>query len=249
LFKVAICDDELEVHNLTRSFFEKISERSSFAFDIQSFFSGEELLQHYRDHDRYSFHMLILDIEMNGISGMEAANQICALPDRDVQIIFLTSYPEYMLESFDVQTFQYLLKPVSYKLFEEKILKLYRYITSSTHRFFTIKTENEQVVLRNSDIIAIEKVKHSLTQNKLTVITAHQVYVVTGTLMEYSSKLNHPFIQIHRSVIVNLEHIRKFNFTSVTTSNQQMLPVGRSQVKKLKDAYARYMFVQVGEGG
>ncbi|MFD2878861.1 hypothetical protein ACFTAO_27485 [Paenibacillus rhizoplanae] len=76
----------------------------------------------------------------------------------------MSSYPEYIMDSFDVQTFQYLLKPVPYELFQDKILKLCSYIHSSPNRFFTIKVEDDQVVLRRPDIIAIVKIKHSLAQ-------------------------------------------------------------------------------------
>jgi DNA-binding LytR/AlgR family response regulator len=230
-------------------FFSQLSANTSYTFEVSYFFSGETLLQHYKDHGPYTFHVLILDIELGGMSGMETAKKIRSLPDRDVQIIFLTSYPEYVMDSFDVQPFQYLVKPVSYDLFQTKIMTLCNYIHSSVNHFFTIKTEQEEIVVRTSDVIAIVKVKHTLAQNKLNVITTQQPYMIKGTLLEYSDKLKFPFLLIHRSVIVNLEYVHRFTATTVIMSNNDEFPLGRSQAKHVKDTYARYLVKQFNERG
>ncbi|WP_410515131.1 LytTR family DNA-binding domain-containing protein [Paenibacillus sp. BR2-3] len=240
---MAVCDDEPENHILLKRSFQQLSACTPYIFDVTYFLSGEELLQHYEEHGAHSFHILILDIEMGRVNGIETAKAIRSLPDREVQIIFLTSYPEYMIESFDVQTFHYLIKPVSYELFENKMLKLCSYILSSKWHV-SIKTKDGQIVLRSSDIIAIVKAKHSVAQKQLEVITSQQRYTSIGTLSEYSNKPNYPLLLIHRSVIINMEHIRKFTSSSVIMSNQAEFPIGRSQAKYVKDTFARYMITQ-----
>ncbi|MCM3702180.1 LytTR family DNA-binding domain-containing protein [Paenibacillus macerans] len=249
MFQVAVCDDEIEIRELMHHFFLQLSARMPYTFDIHYFSSGEELLQYYKNQKRYIFHFLILDVEMGGINGIETAQRIRSLPDHDVQIIFLTNYPEYMMESFDVQTFQYLIKPVSYELFEAKMAKLCNYILSSVNRFLTIKVEKEQLVFRYSDIIAIVKIKHALVQNKLKIVTLHRQLITTGTLTEYSRKLTFPFLLIHRSVIINLEHVLKFTATSVIMTNQEHYPLGRSRANCIKEAYAHYMVTKFKERG
>ncbi|PZM66825.1 LytR/AlgR family response regulator transcription factor [Paenibacillus dendritiformis] len=245
MFHGAVCDDELKIHEELQQFFLQFSLNTSYQFHIHYFTSGEKLLQHYKNHGRHTFHFLILDVEMNGISGLETAHHIRALFDRDVHIVFLTSYPEYMMASFDVQAFQYLIKPLPYPFFENKMMKLCNYILTSVNRFQVFKSGSEQIIIRTSDIIAIVKVKHSLVQNKLQVITVRNQYTITGTLLEYIKKLDSPFLLIYRSVIVNMEHIRKFTSTSVIMSNQQHFPIGRTQAKRIKDAYAQYLTGQL----
>jgi len=241
LFKIAVTDDDVEIHKLLKQYFLKLSMDTDYAFEVHYFFSGEGLLRYCGDQSPHCFQALFLDVEMGGMSGLQTAQQIRSQPDRDVIIMFLTSYPEYMMDSFDVQAFHYLIKPLSYELFKTKTLKLCSYILSSVNRFFTIKMDKEQIILRNSDIIAIVKIKHCLVQNKLKIITAQHQYVITGTLLEYSKKLDDLFLLIHRSVIINLEHIRKFTTVSVVMSNQDEFQIGRSQSKSIKDAYAHYM--------
>ena len=65
---------------------------------------------------------------MPGRNGIETAEEIRKIPDRNVIIAFITSYPEYMQDSFDVQASQYLTKPISYELFEQKLEKMLAYI-------------------------------------------------------------------------------------------------------------------------
>jgi two-component SAPR family response regulator len=90
-------------------------------FKLSLFTSGEQLLSHYRDAGD-TFHILILDVEMGGMNGIQTAKEIRNMKFLDVQIMFLTSYPEYMVESFDVITSQYLIKPIQQQVFEEKML-------------------------------------------------------------------------------------------------------------------------------
>lgn len=249
MFQVAVCDDEKEEHDRLDQLFRQFMKSMPYTFHLHFFSSGEDLLQYYTEHGPFPFHFLILDIEMKGISGIETAQKIRSLPDRDVQIMFLTSYPEYMMHSFDVQTFQYLIKPISLELFMIKVVNICHYISTSINNYLTIKSDEEQIVLKTSDIIAIVKVKHSLVKNKIKIITVQHQYLITGTLLEYSDKLERPFMLIHRSVIINLEHIRRFTAGSVIMSNQNIFPIGRSQSKSVKDAFTRNLIAQFKKRG
>jgi len=66
VLQVALCDDDKNVHPQLQAFFFKLSAHLSCQFEIHSFASGEELLQYYKNHGRYVFDILILDIEMGG---------------------------------------------------------------------------------------------------------------------------------------------------------------------------------------
>ncbi|WP_342565124.1 LytTR family DNA-binding domain-containing protein [Paenibacillus sp. FSL R7-0345] len=240
MFRVAICVDELHIYEQLKNHFTRLSSEYSYHYNIQFFKSGEELIHYYIEKGAFAFQILILDIEMDGINGLEVVNKIRFIPDHDVQIMFLSSHPKHVMDSFDVQTFQYLLKPIDYELFKINILKLCSFIQSSTNRYFTIKSEREHLVLRKTDVIAIVKVKHSLKQNKLTVITANQQYIINGTLSKYVNTLDATFMYITRSIIINLEHVRRFTSSSVIMSNNQEFPLSRSQAKKVKDLFTRY---------
>lgn len=105
MFNIAICDDEEQQRERVKTMLLSLSLKTNFDFQISLFTSGEQLLSHYREVGD-TFNILILDVEMGGMNGIQTAKEIRNMKFLDVQIMFLTSYPEYMVESFDVITFQ-----------------------------------------------------------------------------------------------------------------------------------------------
>jgi len=177
---------------------------------------------------------------------MQTAHSIRSLPDRDVQIIFLTSYSQYMLNSFNVQPFQYLIKPVSYERFKTEITKLCDYIQSDIYRYIEIRTNaGGHMLLRAADIIAIVKID----QKHVEIITINQRVVTAATLTHLITQLDASFFQVYRSVIINLTYIHKFTSNMVVMSNQDEYPIGRSQGQGVKTAYARYRMSHFKERG
>ncbi|MBT2290108.1 response regulator transcription factor [Paenibacillus albidus] len=245
MYRVAICDDEDNQRELVKSMLIALSIKANLNFEMEEFNSGEQLVAHY-ERNEPPFHILILDVEMMGINGIQTARRIRGLKHLDEQIIFLTNYPEYMVESFDVMTFQYLIKPIAPPIFEEKIIKLCQYFQTLDKKFMIIKSAYEEVVLKFEDIIAIEAAKSLTIKSKLNFITLNQIYESKGILAEYALALkdNH-FLQIHRSVIINLLHVRKFASGVVLMSGGMELPIGRSKLKEVKDYYTKFMIMKV----
>lgn len=127
LYRIAICDDEVGQIKIISDYLARFSIKTDIEFKIERYTSSNELLKKYYN-EKSPFDILFLDMEMPGRNGIETAEEIRRLPDRNVLISFITSYPEYMQDSFDVQASQYLTKPVSYELFEEKLEKMLDYI-------------------------------------------------------------------------------------------------------------------------
>ncbi|WP_046215590.1 LytR/AlgR family response regulator transcription factor [Paenibacillus wulumuqiensis] len=241
MYRVAICDDSSQQREQVRQLLTALSVRTGVEFIIEEFASGELLLQHY-EQEQPAFHAWILDVEMPGRSGIETARKLREWQHRDEQIIFLTSYPEYMVDSFDVMTFQYLIKPMQSERFDEVILSLCRYWESQEHKLLVIKSGYDELVIRHDDLIAIEAVKSLTLKNKLHFITARDTYESKGILATYAAALKEQnFLQIHRSVIINMRHAKKFAGNQVLMSNGLELPIGRSRVKEVKDACTRFM--------
>lgn len=244
---MAICDDDQQQRELVQQMLLTLSMKTSIDFEMELFEAGEALVSHYQN-DKEPFHILILDIEMNGLNGIQTAQQIRDLKRLDEQIVFLTSYPDYMIESFDVVTFQYLLKPIAVATFEEKILKLFQYFQSLDKRILIIKSDYEEVVLKYDDIISIEAVKSLTMKNKLHVVTLQQTHTTKGIISNYATALKqYHFLQIHRSIIINLLHVKKFAGGMVLMSNEVELPIGRSKVKEVKDVYTKFMITGMYE--
>ncbi|MCM3762706.1 LytTR family DNA-binding domain-containing protein [Alkalihalobacillus oceani] len=244
MFRVAVCDDDERQREHVKQLLLALSVKAGIDFEIELFQSGEQLVAHY-ERGSLPFHILILDVEMGGMNGIAAAQKIRALGHLDEQIIFLTSYPEYMVESFNVITFQYLLKPVAPEVLEEKVGMLCTYLQAMDRKLLVIKSGPEKVVLKYDDIIAIESVKSITVKNKLKFITVHQTIESKGLISKYADTLKSSnFLQIHRAIIINLVHVVKFAGPNVLMSNGERMPIGRSKVKEVKECYTKFMVLK-----
>ncbi len=241
MYRIAVCDDEAPRREEVRGMLTDLSVKSGLDFDTTLFASGEELLAYY-ERGGEPFHIWVLDIEMDGLTGIETARRLREKKRLSEQILFLTSYAEYMLESFDVITFQYLLKPVSPDVFEEKVLKVCRYFAQKEKEILIVKAPEGELVLHQDEIIAIEAAKSLTVKNKLKITTARDVHEARGLISGYAEALKEGrFLQIHRSILINLPHVHHFAGNRVVMSNGMELPIGRSKVKEVKDACTRFM--------
>ncbi|PZD96524.1 DNA-binding response regulator [Paenibacillus sambharensis] len=244
MYRIAVCDDDGQQRERVRQLLLALSVKAGIDYEAEEFESGEQLLAHYAD-GKAPFHILILDIEMNGLNGIQTARKLRELKRHQEQIIFLTSYAEYMLDSFDVITFQYLIKPVEPEIFEAKLMKLCRYFEEREPDILIIKSGYDEVVLRHSDIIAIEAAKSLTVKSKLKFTTTDAVYDGRGLISSYAAALkNSKFLQIHRSILINLHHVYKFSGSKVVMANGMELPIGRSKVQEVKDTCTKFMVMR-----
>lgn len=244
MYRIAICDDEKRQREEVGQMLLALSVKTGIDFEVLSFESGEQLITHYKS-EANPFHVLILDVEMNGLNGIQTARRLREMKRHQEQIIFLTSYAEYMLESFDVVTYQYLIKPIEPDVFDSKMLKLCNYLQERTQDILIIKSAHEEIVLRQEDIIAIEAAKSLTVKSRLIFTTVHNVCEGRGLISRYAEALkDNRFLQIHRSILINLVHVHKFSGGKVVMSNGIEFPIGRSKIKEVKDICTKFMVMR-----
>lgn len=150
--RIAICEDEEFIQNSIEKNVEKCLEITGMAGKCECFVSAEELLE----KGNMPYALYILDVEMKKLSGLELAEHI-RTEDRNAVIIFMTNHSEMMQKAFDVQAFQYLVKPIDYmtdqqgKMTEEKV----EYFNEERKRFEEIYSMTPE----NSDLTAVEIVQ------------------------------------------------------------------------------------------
>ncbi|GAV21898.1 LytR/AlgR family response regulator transcription factor [Carboxydothermus pertinax] len=196
--------------------------------------------------------LLFLDIEMPGLSGLELAKEINALP-RPPYVVFVTAYDEYALKAFEVNAVDYLLKPIEPKRLQKAVEKVKKLIQENGFA----KEEREVTFSREGsrlDRIPAEKGGKTVLVGEQDIIYAYTeqdyVYIKTFqdkyftrfTLKELEARLNPTvFFRCHRCFIVNLQKVREivpfFNGTYtlvVDDKEKSEVPVSRAQAKKLR---------------
>lgn len=240
LYRIAICDDEISQIQIIEDHLTRFSIKTDIEFSIERFTGGNMLLKKYYN-ERSPFDIIFLDMEMPDRNGIETAEEIRRIPDRNVLIAFITSYPEYMQDSFDVQASQYFTKPLSYELFEEKLKKMLAYINDLETNITVLSQKSGETILYLDDIVCIEANKNS----RLVITTKNEEIELKGKINDYEKKLaDKYFINIHRSCLANMRYIKRFNSDSLEFSNGKIVPVSRRRLSEIKEAFSKYMVMR-----
>lgn len=234
--QVAICDDEQVFCKELRSVLLEYKTQHRLHIDIYEYASGDALLKSDK-----SFDIIFLDYQMPGLDGMEVAR---ALRRRNItcSIIFVTAYPKFILESFEVQPYRFFVKP----LLREQVVSLMN--TFIAHQKLLapiiVINDSEQKIVNAKDILYLEG------NGKYCIIrTATGTYNSSKTLAQAHALLpQHCFYRCHKSYVVNFYSVSSFEKGIVTLVNGEIAQIGRSKIAEFKRAYMQFVkdyFVKV----
>ena len=229
---IAICDDiPIECADIAKQI-ETILRRSNTDFIIKKFFSGQELLL-----SRESFDIIFLDIKMPNINGMELAKQI-RKQGRQSLIIFITSASEYVFDAFDVEAFQYLLKPIQTDKLKNVLEKATKKMQIDANIDFLMISANRQIQkVFLKDILYIESIGRiaKIHCNNGTLETYEQIGILEDKL---SDKF---FFRCHKCFLVNLNFVDAFNKTEVRLENGEKIMLAKRRYEDFQKAILSYM--------
>lgn len=238
-YKIAICDDDLNailsIHNLLKS----LEIRYDMDYEISYFNNPNELLVHCTTSSL--FHVVFLDIEMPGMNGLELAHHIRNNIDKQVKIVFVSNYPQYMQDSFPTNPYDYLTKPLQESDMEAIVKRLQKdYEDSHVYRAI-LHTNGKEEFVNIQDIFYIEN--ETGFQHHLKFALKDRDISCIGNLKDWEKDLEkHHFVSPHRGVLVNLEHIHFINNGVITLTNKKTLPISRRQEQLLKPIFARRIY-------
>ncbi len=228
--KIIICDDEEQQSSFIKTLLNEYRKQHTHSIETIIFPSAESFLFYYMEDK--SADIILLDIEMSGMNGIELAKQIRE-SNHEIQIIFITGYMEYIAAGYDVEALHYLLKPVdSKKLFP--VLDRACERLKNREKTLIFSSNGETVRLPLYEIKYIEVIRNYVT------LHADSEYIIKQTLKEVESKLDHSFQRTGRSYIVNLHYIKKIGKDTITLKNNTLIPISRGYYEKLNRAMIEY---------
>ena len=225
MLNFTLCDDSAAEREYIKALVFEWSKRSGAEISVRECPSAEALLFEYEDNQP---DILLLDIEMSGMSGVELAKKL-RLENKLMQIIFITAYSDYIAEGYDVAALHYLLKPAdSAKLFsvlDRAVEKI-----ADDGRKLLLETPDETVLLPIYEISHIEVIKNYVT------VHASRDYTLKKPLKEIEAELDERFIRVGRSYIVNLGFITRVTKTEVYLKGGESVPLPRGGYEKVNRA-------------
>lgn len=228
--EIAVVDDsDLDAQNLLRYIDAFKAERSA-DLHVQRFSDARVFLK----SDTSRFSLVIMDIDMPGITGMEAAHLLRSV-DPNIQIVFMTTMPQYAIESYEVDAADYILKPVKYASFALKLSKALRRVEKAETSAIVLKTPDGVFSLSPWQVTYVESQGHYLVYHTTT-----QEIRIRETMTSAEKRLTPlGFARCNSYYLVNLRHVDAVTSLAVHVGADE-LRMSHSRRGPFMDAFARF---------
>jgi len=238
LIHIAICDDSKQERQILAALFKRYQELHATPLQIHIFQNGFSLLDAIDQGKR--FDITILDILMPGENGIEIARNIRA-SGTDTEIIFLTSSPEYTVDSYEVKAQNYLLKPVTEEKFFASIDSILAELDEKdTASFIIYTTEKQYSRIRVSSLVYGEVTHRTITLHLAdqTMISAIMTFTEFLDILKAYPDFTYP----HRSYAVNMNYIQYVTKSDIILTDGQKIPLSRNNYTKISEQFLNFAY-------
>jgi DNA-binding LytR/AlgR family response regulator len=230
-YRVGICDDSTEDADFVERIVTSWAKQNQWEITVERFPSAEAFLFCYAQDKEWD--ILLLDIEMGKMDGVELAKQI-RQDNSGVQMVFITGFADYMAQGYEVSALHYLMKPVAQdKLFA--VLDKAAQNRKKTEKVLLLPVDAEMIRLRMSEICFVEAQAHSVR-----IATRNGMLEVRRSISELEWELDQSFVRCHRSYLVNLKYLAKLCKNEVVLDDGTVLPLSRGAAAAVHKAFVAY---------
>lgn len=230
MIRIAVVEDEELYQKQLIEYIQQYQKEKELPIDIVTFSDGDEFINKYTAQ----FDIILLDIQMPLMDGMSAAEEIRKV-DSKVIIIFITNMAQYAIKGYAVDALDYVLKPITYFAFSERLEKAIERLNNRKTHYLTIKVKSGYTRLEISDIYYIESQGH-----KLLLFTKNGEIESSGAIKDLENELtNYRFFRIHRGYLVNLNYVEGVN-DSYAKVHENELPISRAKRKSFMNALVNH---------
>lgn len=230
--RIAVCDDDTTELEQISLYLRELEQQTSDNFEIFYFSSGEELLTNFPE----GLQLLLLDIQMDGMTGIETARILRRTHER-LPIIFVTSNVQFALEGYEVHAFAFLRKPVLYSAFRRHMTEAFALLDAQRGSFVTFPLGSGAVTVDCKELVYVEVMRHMST-----LVLCDHTQNLPIPLQEIEDRLfRMGFFRCHKSFLVNMQYIRRIGVDEVELTNGRKIPLSKYRHRELMEKYAAYV--------
>ena len=231
MIRIAICDDEKHMSDHIRAMASDFFRKKNSEIRLRTFLSGEDLLNYDGQID-----ILFLDIQMDGMDGLETARKLRAGKFCGF-LIFITVLKEMVFQSFEVQAYDYLVKPVDEKQFEKTMERLFASMQNVGEDSLLVQQGYERRIVPKDEIVFCEVIDRKIYLN----LASGEVVDYYERIENLETKLDSYFFRCHRSYLINLKHLKGYKNGTAYMDNNKEVPVSRLRSKEFSGVVLQYM--------
>ncbi len=228
---IAILEDNAGYRKIIREYIRRYQTESAKEIQTMEYANGMDLLDDFRGQ----YDILLMDIGMKGLSGMETAKQIRSL-DENVVIVFITKLEQYAIEGYSVDAFDFILKPITYYNFSVKLGRALKRAESRSPGRVWLAIKSGARCLETRDIYFVEIDGHTLRYH-----TRQEVLEIRGTMKQAESGLaEFHFVKCNQWCLVNLQHIKELRENTIRILDKE-LKISRRMRSAFLSAFMDYV--------
>lgn len=230
--RVAVVDDDPVSSQRITGYLERYSQEQGESFESMVFTSGQDFI------DRYSpmYDILLLDIQMKPIDGIEVARQV-RRKDQSVVIVFITSAPQYAISGYEVGALSYLLKPLPWFAFSQELKRSIAQVRGRIEKSIIVGEAGKSARVVMKDIVYVESVRHTSVMHTLS-----DVFTLNTSLKDIQGRLDDQgFFRSNSCYLVNMAHVVGIEDQESIMSTGERLRISRPRKKAFLQALASYI--------
>ena len=230
MIKIAIVEDEHAYAMQLQEYLHQYETENGEVFEISLFSDGDEIVHKYKP----IYDIILMDVEMKFMDGMSAAEEIRKV-DTEVVIIFITNMPQYAIRGYAVDALDYVLKPVSYFAFSQRLNRAISRMKKRESKTLALNVKGGTVRLDITNITYVESQGHTLIFH-----TVGADYEASGTMKELEKELKElHFYRGNKGYLINLAHVEGVKDGCAIVRDETLL-LSRARKKDFMETLTRY---------
>ena len=231
MIRLALVEDDGNYRSQLKEYIARYAQSSGERFTVQEFEDGDEIALGYKAE----YDIILMDIEMKFMDGMMAAGEIRKV-DTEVIIIFITNSPQYAIMGYAVDALDYVIKPVSYFAFSQRLARAIERLQHRSRHFLQVNTREGTHKLDIKQLYYIESQGHDLFFH-----TSEGELLGSGSMQEFEKRLEaYSFFRCNKGYLVNLEYVDTVHGENVIVHGETVA-LSRARRKAFLDALNNYI--------